>query len=93
MKTNYYNFRNSSGRFSRRLPRAKSGQFTNKIVNGRLYAFRDTIVRPLKVDAEAQALFKGKRFVSVHGSLFGWVPEKALVKINTSAVNKYLANS
>ena len=87
MKTNYYNVRNSLGRFTKQIRRAKNGKFApSKIVAGRLFGFKDLIVR-------AGHLENGKRFVSAHHTLFGFVSDADLYKIDKSKVQNYLANA
>lgn len=84
----YHNYRNSLGRFTRRLARAKDGTFapTRKIVPGRLYNWRGATVRALKKDTQT-----GARLVSFHKTLFGFVKDTELQKINRRKVENYLA--
>lgn len=81
----FYNYRNSQGKFTRRVARAKDGKFTNKIVNGRLYSFKGATVRALKKDAES-----GTRLVSFHKTLLGYVKDSELQKIDSRKVKTYL---
>lgn len=89
---NYYNYRNSLGQFTRRVARAKDGKFASpkriKIVAGRLYDFRGATVRALKTGAVT-----GKRLVSFHKTLMGYVKDSDLKVISPRKVKKYLANA
>lgn len=84
----FYNHRNTSGQFTRKVTRTKDGKFAspNKIVAGRLYDFRGATVRALQKDAFTKA-----RLVSFHKTLFGFVSDRDLQKINKRRVNNYLA--
>jgi len=70
----YYNVRNESGRFTK-LP---------KIVNGRLYGYRGTVVRAVA------ALPNGKRLVTMHKALEGKVADTDLRWIDSRKVAEYL---
>ena len=89
MNINYHNLRNSKGQFTRRLvaKRASNGKFISpfNIVSGRLYNFKGTTVRALQKNT------KGERLVSFHKSLFGFVKDAQLEKVNSRVVKKYLA--
>jgi hypothetical protein len=85
----YYNVRNSKGQWTKQVRRAKNGQYStkqNRIVAGRLYGFKDLIVRAGHVE-------NGLRFISAHNILFGFTPEADLYKIDKSKVNSYLSNA
>lgn len=88
--TRYYNHRNSRGQFTRRVARAKNGKFTSpfQIVAGRLYDYRGATVRALKKDTVT-----GARLVSFHKTLFGFVKDAELDKINRRKVETYLASA
>ena len=88
MNKNYYNIRNKSGKFTKRIRRAKNGTFVkrNRVVAGRLYAFRNSVVRAGHIE-------NGLRFVSLHDRLFGFVPENELNLIDKNKVNNYLSNT
>jgi hypothetical protein len=83
----FYNIRNSFGQFTRKVNRATDGKFSSpdNIVAGRLYSFKGSTVRALKKDT------KGARLVSFHKTLFGFVQDSDLQKINKRKVNNYLA--
>jgi hypothetical protein len=85
---NYHNIRNKMGRFTKQIRRAKNGKFVKRarIVAGRLYGFKNLIVRAGHVE-------NGLRFISVHNTLFGFTPETNLYKIDKSKVNSYLSNT
>jgi len=88
MNRNYYNIRNKMGRFTKQIRRAKNGKFVKRvgIVAGRLYQFRNAVVRAGHIE-------NGLRFVSLHHRLFGFVPENELNLIDKNKVNNYLANA
>ena len=90
MNKNYYNVRNSKGQWTKQVRRAKNGRFAStsrsRVVAGRLYAWRNSVVRAGHIE-------NGKRFVSLHKQLFGYVPESELQKIDKTKVNSYLANA
>ena len=73
---NYHNFRNSKGQFAPRL----------NIVAGRLYNFKGATVRALQKDIKA-----GSRLVSFHKTLFGFVKDRELTRIDSRKVKNYLA--
>lgn len=82
----YHNIRNSKGQFTRRVKRARDGKFASNLLNivaGRLYNWKNTIVR-------AGHLENGKRFVSCHKRLFGFVTDCELTKIDKRKVNNYI---
>lgn len=85
-----HNTRNSQGRFTRNLPvkRTSDGKFASlfNIVPGRLYNFKGATVRALQKDTK-----RGKRLVSFHKTLFGFVTDKELQKVDRRRVNNYLA--
>ena len=83
-----YNFRNSQGQFTRRVARAKNGRFASNIVTGRLYDFRGATVRALKKDDKT-----GTRLISFHKTLFGYVKDRDLNKVNSRKVKNYLQNA
>ena len=85
----FYNIRNSAGQFTRKVNRANDGKFAspNKIVAGRLYSWKNQVVRALKKDD------KGARLVSLHHTLFGFVKDSELKKIDKHKVNKHLVES
>ena len=87
---NYYNYRNSLGRFTRQITRATDGKFSspNKVVAGRLYDFRGATVRALQKDSVT-----GLRIVTFHKALIGAVKDSELKKIGTRTVEKYLAKA
>jgi hypothetical protein len=87
---NYYNHRNSLGRFTRRVRRADDGRFapTTQVVAGRLYDYRGATVRALKRDSDT-----GTRLVSFHKTLFGFVKDKELKRIPASRVKNYLSKA
>lgn len=86
--TRYYNHRNSRGQFTRRVARTSDGRFATpfQIVAGRLYNYRGATVRALKKDTVT-----GARLVSFHKTLFGFVRDTELEKINRRKVENYLA--
>jgi hypothetical protein len=88
MNMNYYNHRNSLGKFTRKFTRAPDGKFTSpfKVVSGRLYGFRGLTVRALQKDTQS-----GKRLISAHRTLFGFCNDTELQKINKRKVENYLA--
>jgi hypothetical protein len=85
---NYYNYRNSEGRFTRQIPRAQDGKFASPttVVAGRLYDFRGATVRALQKNNST-----GTRLVSFHKTLFGYVKDADLQKIGKGKVKNYLA--
>lgn len=86
--TRYHNYRNSRGQFTRKVTRAPDGKFTTplQIVAGRLYNYRGATVRALKRDT-----LTGAQLVSFHKTLFGFVRDTELEKINRRKVENYLA--
>lgn len=71
--------------------RSKNGRFApatpNEVKNGSLYGYRGTVVRARK------ACRNGKRLVSFHNQLFGFVSDAELVKIPSIQVQNYLVNA
>ena len=86
---NNHNLRNSKGRFTPKLSvrRAPNGRFASpfEIVPGRLYNFKGSTVRALQKDTKTNT-----RLISVHKTLFGFVRDNELQKIDTRKVKKYL---
>lgn len=78
------------GRFTKQIRRAKNGKFAStsrsRVVAGRLYSFKGIPVR-------AGHLEGGRRFISVHKTLFGFAFDQELEKIDKSKVNHYLSNT
>jgi hypothetical protein len=70
--------------------RLKNGRFTrkpaNNVVSGRLYEFKGSIVRAGKV-------IEGRRLVTIHKTLFGFVKDCQLKKVDNSFVETYLLHS
>lgn len=70
--------------------RLKNGRFArkpaNNVVSGRLYEFKGSIVR-------AGKMIEGKRLVTFHKTLFGFVKDCQLKKVNNSLVENYLLHS
>lgn len=77
-----YHLRDNLGRFS---VRARASFPT--IVAGRLYGYRGTIVRA------GQRCTNGKRHISFHKQMHGFVDESELQLINRAAVEDYLSNA
>jgi hypothetical protein len=75
----YYNFRDKTGRFAKRVPQS--------IVAGRLYGYRGTIVRA------GQKCNNGKRHISFHKQMHGFADESELILISREQVQNYLANA
>ena len=75
----YYNFRDKFGRFAKRTPQT--------IVAGRLYGYRGSIVRA------GQKCNNGKRHVSFHKQIHGFVDEAELQLIDRNEVQSYLQNA
>ena len=70
--------------------RLKDGRFTcapsNKVVAGRLYDFKGSVVR-------AGQRIGNMRLVTLHKTLLGFVKDSELKKVPACKVSKYLANS
>jgi|TARA_R110000868_G_scaffold20883_2_gene87641 hypothetical protein len=78
-----------TGRFisvahARRLKTMRSK--SKKVVNGRLYNFKGTVVRALRKEND-------KRLVGVHKRLFGYVNDSELGFITQKTVRQYLKKS
>ena len=85
----YFNNRNSRGQFTRRVSRGENGQFAPalKVVSGRLYDYRGATVRALHKSET------GRRMVSFHKTLFGFVKDSELKRASTRKVEKYLRHT
>jgi hypothetical protein len=70
--------------------RLKDGRFapapSNKVVSGRLYDFKGSVVR-------AGQRVGNMRLVTLHKTLLGFVKDSELKKVPVCKVSKYLANS
>jgi|WetSurMetagenome_2_1015567.scaffolds.fasta_scaffold560189_1 hypothetical protein len=75
-----YNYRDNLGRFAKR----DVAIIPPSIVAGRLYGYRGTIVRA------GQMLLNGKRHISFHKQLHGFVDDRELQLIDKEQVSKYL---
>lgn len=71
-------YRLKNGRFARRP--------VNRVVPGRLYDFKGSVVR-------AGQKIGAKRLVSLHKTLVGLVNDSELKKVDPSTVSDYLANA
>jgi len=73
-----------------KIYRLKNGRFArkpaNKVVSGRLYEFKGSVVR-------AGKMIEGKRLVTLHKTLFGFVKDGQLKKVNNFLVETYLLHS
>jgi hypothetical protein len=79
----FYNIRDKFGRFTKRPAQQKARACT--IVPGRLYDYRGTVVRA------GQSTSNGKRHVSFHKQLHGFVEDVELSFIPKARVEQYLA--
>ena len=80
----YYNIRDSWGRFTKCTHHHRKPVFPT-IVPGRLYGYRGSIVRACR------KCNNGKRHVSLHKQLHGFVEDKDLELVGQAEVRNYLA--
>lgn len=79
----FYNIRDSLGRFSKQKVQAPS-TVPQTVVAGRLYDYRGSVVRA------GRMCNNGKRHVSFHKQLHGFVEDQELRLINKNRVQQYL---
>ena len=78
-----YDIRDKFGRFAK-VVQPQSQVLFPTIVAGRLYGYRGSVVRA------HQKCANGKRHVSIHKQLHGFVDESELQRISKEAVQEYL---
>jgi hypothetical protein len=79
----YYNVRDSLGKFTKRVYHHRKPVYPT-IVAGRLYGYRGSVVRACRKCSN------GKRHVSFHKQLHGFVAENELELIGQVEVSSYL---
>jgi hypothetical protein len=72
---------------NKRLATVAIANNVNGVKNGALYSYRGQVVRAISKCSN------GLRLVGSHNTLFGFVRDRDLKKINTNSVNNYLSQS